>query len=333
MSLAADVPTAEEASPQVGGAAVRPDVSILIVGFNSAALIPRTIAAIPSACTRYTYEVLLVDNGDGSTAQMVAGRFPDVRIMESRGNIGFAAGNNLLAEQAKAEFLLLLNPDMVPLPGSIDHLIEGACRYPEGGAWGGVTVNAAGEPDTGNELTLPTLKELAGQATGRARPRNYVVKGIGEDAIVDVLCGGFVMFPLAVWQEAGGFDERYFLYSEEVDLFLRLRQMGYRVWRIAAAHGYHEMGHGVTFSPTRMLLRSAGMMQFARLHWSPPKRELAFVLIWFSAMSRYLAGTLLGWRKPRLAQLRDGYRQVALKPHFWRYGYHPQRGLRVRMGL
>lgn len=309
----------------------RADISILIVAFNSAALIEKCIEAIPQSCPGYTYEIRLIDNGDGTTESLVRARFPDVQIEPSRGNIGFAAGNNALAGPSSGRFVLLLNPDMVPAPGSIAALMDATRRYPDAGAWGAVTLDETGAPDTGNDIALPSLRELLTIAVGLTSLGREPVRGLEDDAKVDVLCGGFVLFARSVWDRAGGLDESYFLYCEEVDLFYRLAGMGYECWRIPAARGYHAMGHGNGLSPMRLLYRAAGTMQFARLHWSVPKRWLAFVLIWFAALTRFGAGLLLGWRGGRFARLRDGYRLVALKPHHWAWGYHHMRGLLARM--
>jgi GT2 family glycosyltransferase len=308
-----------------------PDVSIMIVAYNSAALIADCLAAIPQACRRYRYETLLIDNGDGSTAALVAAQFPWVRIVPSQGNIGFARGNNVLARKARAPFLLLLNPDMVACPDAIDRLIDGALAHPEAGAWGGVTLDKRGQPDTGNTIAIPSLIELASRAMGKSLASLRPILGIDTDAEVDVLSGGFVMFSRAAWDAAGGLDERFFLYCEEVDLFVRLRQQRYRFWRIAGARGYHAIGHGEPYSPTRLLYWSAGTMEFVRRHWSRPRAAIAGALIWIAAIERYLMGRLLGGLRPRLRQMSEGYRHVALRPWLWFSGYHPQHGLLAKL--
>ncbi len=308
-----------------------PDVSIMIVAYNSAALIADCIAAIPQACQRYRHETLLIDNGDGSTEALVAAQFPWVRIVPGRGNIGFAGGNNVIAREARAPRLLLLNPDMVAHPGSIDRLIDGALAHPEAGAWGGLTLDKEGRPDTGNAIAIPSLIELASTALGKSLVSSRPILGIDTDAEVDVLSGGFVMFSREAWDAARGLDERFFLYCEEVDLFCRLKQKGYRFWRIAGASGYHAAGHGEGFSPMRLLYQSAGKMEFVRQHWSAPRAAIAGALIWLAAIERHVMGRLLGGSRPRLKQMSEGYRHVALRPGMWLSGYHPQRGLLAKL--
>jgi len=308
-----------------------PDVSIMIVGYNSAALIESCIGSIGAACQRYRHETLLIDNGDGSTEALVAAQFPWVRIVPSQGNIGFAGGNNLLARQARAPLLLLLNPDMLLHPEAIDRLIDGSLAHPEAAAWGGLTLDENGQPDTGNAIAIPSVLEFTSTALGRSLVATRPILGIDEDAQVDVLSGGFVMFTRDAWEAAKGLDERFFLYCEEVDLFCRLKQMGHSFWRIAGARGYHAAGHGEGFSPMRLLYQSAGKMEFVRRHWSRPRAALAGGLIWIAAFERHVMGRLLGSRRPRLKQMSEGYRHVALRPRLWLAGYHPETGLLAKL--
>lgn len=306
-------------------------VSILIVGYNSTEFIERCINSISQATSIENYEVLLVDNGDGSTEALVCKTFPNVQIVPSRGNIGFAGGNNLLAEHASAPLLLLLNPDMTLEPGSLDALLEGSKQHSEAAAWAGVTLDANGQPDAGNAIAMPSLLEFASIALGHSLVGNRPIEGADEDAQADVLVGGFVMFDRAAWDEVGGLDDRFFLYSEEVDLFHRLSEKGHTFWRIAKARGHHAVAHGVSFSPTRLMYRAAGQMEFVRRHWSSPATFATFALIWIAALERYVAGRLLGAFNPRLTNMADGYRDVALRPHWWMRGYDPKRGLLIKL--
>ena len=311
--------------------ALVPEVSILIVAYNSQAIIGDCLASIPAGCMQHSYEVLLVDNGDGSTQACVAAEFPDVIIVPSQGNVGFAAGNNLLAAQARGRFLLLLNPDVILKPGAVDQLRAAASTYAEASAWGGVTLDRDDRPDLGNTVHVPSLREMASRTLGRSFASTTGMIGVDKDAQVEALSGSFVMFARSAWDEVGGLDERYFLYCEEVDLFYRLAQRGHSFWRIGCARGFHDIGHGEALSGTRMLYRAAGNMQFARLHWSPARQLLAFILLWLGAWQRYVVGALIGRWHQRLGIVGESHRLLALRPWQWRYGYDPRRGLRARL--
>lgn len=319
----------------MSGGAPLPDASVLIVAYNSAAVIETCLRSISAACQRHTVEVLMVDNGDGNgggaAEALVRERFPHVRIVESRGNVGFAAGNNLLAQHAAAPMLLLLNPDMELCAGAIDALLDGAARHPEGSVWGGVTLNRDGQPDSGNAIAIPSMPELISVALGRSLVGSRPIEGVTRDAEVATVSGGFMMVSRTAWDAASGLDEAFFLYCEEIDLFHRLRQAGRSIWRIAGARGYHDVGHGEPVSPRRLLFRAAGTMQFVRKHWSRPWHPVVSFVTRLAAVERYLAGKLLGRFNPRLKAMGYGYREVALRPELWRYGYDPDRGLLARL--
>lgn len=311
--------------------ATLPKISILIVGYNSAEHILPCISAIPKACMQSSYETLFIDNGDGSTEALVARAFPEVTILPSLGNVGFAAANNRLADLATGEYLLLLNPDVVLKPSAIDALVTAASNHAEASAWGGVTLDRNGKPDLGNRVHVPSLRELSSRLTGRSRANYGAIQGVTKDTEVPVLSGSFAMIARNAWDEANGMDERYFLYCEEVDLFYRLAAKGHSFWRVTDARAYHDIGHGELISRTRMLYRAAGTMQFVRIHWNTLRQWLAFALIWAGAVQRLVIGRLLGAWRPHLGNVAKGHRDIALHPTLWRYGYDPERGLLRRL--
>ena len=302
---------------------MKPLISILIVAFNSGDFIEDCIGSIAPACARHDYEVLMIDNGDGSTEALVAERFPEVRILPGRGNIGFAAGNNVLAREARGTYLLLLNPDLTLFEGAIDALMDGVTAHLNASAWGGVTVGSDGKPNTGNAIPAPTLAEYAGAAFGRAQAQPSTPDRFDHDEQVEHLMGGFVLITRKAWEEADGLDERYFLYCEEIDLFYRLARHGHTFWRIAAARGLHEGGHGEIGSPIRLLYQAAGRVEFMRAHWSAPKRALGVAFYWLANFWRYLAGKWVARLRPRA----EAHRVVAMNPRLWRHGYDKKNGL------
>lgn len=308
-----------------------PDVSILVVAFNSGAVIGPCLRSIPLACARHSFEVLMIDNGDGTSQKLVAEDFPDVRIIASHGNVGFGRANNILARFARSRYLLLLNPDMILFPGAIDALLDGAVAHPEASAWGGVTMNTDGQPDTGNAIPVPSLCEFASAALGLPSRSKLPPERLYKDREAQVLSGAFVMFSREAWDAVGGFDERYFLYCEEVDLFHRLAARGHRFWRIANARGEHLAGHGQGTSPMRTLYLATGRAEFMRAHWSIPKRIVGLGLLWIAAFERYVMGSLFGRWRPRLRARNEALRLLVRRPWLWMRGYDEKNGLLVQL--
>jgi GT2 family glycosyltransferase len=228
--------------------------------------------------------------------------------------------------------LLLANPDLEMREGAVAALLAAAAQHPDAGAWGGVTLASDGRPDIGNSVHIPSLSEMASRLLGRSSRRLDLADMMSDDQTVEALSGSFMMVPRAVWDRVGGMDERYFLYCEEVDLCLRLSRMGKALWRIGEARAYHDAGHGNAFAPLRLLYKTAGTMQFARIHWSGVRQVAAFILIWLSALQRLVLGNLPGLRNVRLRRMAKGYRRIALAPRDWCFGYHPSKGLLARLG-
>jgi GT2 family glycosyltransferase len=228
------------------------DLSILIVTYNSAplmdALLSQLHAEIHSETFGWNAEVVLVDNGsqDG-TAELVGTLHPWVKLVPNRVNLGFAAGNNLAALSASGRYLLLLNPDAVPAPGALAQGIALMDAHPNAGMAGGELRNTRGEREPSARM-FPTLRDeiftMSGLAARYPQSRTFARldrrwADPEQDAAVDWIPGAFVFLPRSVFLKLDGFDERFFMYYEEVDLCRRLQQAGYEVlyWpRLKAVH-------------------------------------------------------------------------------------------------
>ncbi|WP_298174549.1 glycosyltransferase family 2 protein [Novosphingobium sp.] len=299
-----------------------PQVSVLVVAFNSLEHIGLCLRSVFAAAGSLVIEVLLIDNGVDGTASFVARSFPEVTLIPSRGNIGFGAGNNELARHARAPLLLLLNPDMVVSPDAIAHLFALSRKQPDAAAWGGVTLSEDGSADVANHLRFPRLRDfparLAFQGDRAAAPE----RAIGSrDTPVELVTGGFVMISRAVWHELCGFDERFFLYCEESDLFLRARKAGRVVWRTPRATAIHFTGSGNSLAAPRLLYQATGLSQFMHKHWPWPKAWAGVMLFWLIALERYLLGCLAGWFWRSAGRVGTAYRLVTLHPQRWMRGY------------
>jgi len=199
---------------------VRPSLSVLIVAYNSAAELRRTLPAVLPELADGD-ELIVVDNDSGDeTRAVLAELAPTARVVRMGRNVGFAAGVNAGAAEARGDLLVLLNPDAVPQPG-----FGAAIRRPwlEGRGWaawqalvaeaGGTTINSAGNP---LHFTGIVWAGMHGEPLAAAPPA-------GE---VTVLSGACLAIPRTTWEQAGGFPAKFFLYHEDVDLSLRLKLTG-----------------------------------------------------------------------------------------------------------
>ncbi len=305
-----------------------PAVSILVVAYNSRGFIADCIGSVIEHTQPGTYEILLVDNGKDDTAGFVAEHFPTVRIIPGQGNIGFGRGNNLLAEHACGEYLLLLNPDTQLVDPAIDRLLAFARARP-GAAWGGLTTYPDGTLDGGNFLEIPTLWAIVQGAFGltsavKTRAR---IEQLAEPARVDVLCGGFALITRAAWDALGGFDPSFLLYSEEIDLFARLKTINGEVWLSPDVRIIHDVGSGNSHSAVRMRYLYTGLMHYARRHWQGRAVPVIGAAYWISAFRRWLVSWLLspfsGYHRSR----RSAFAPIVLRPSVWWRGYEGRTSL------
>lgn len=303
--------------------AAEPEVSVAVVAFNAPDHLERCLASIQAHTKACRYEVLAIDNGDGRCEALVRARFPGVVVVPSEGNIGFGAGCNRTAARAQGEYILFLNPDTRLADDAISRLLAFARSKPEAGAWGGRTVTERGEFDGGNLIAAPTLAGLVLRGIGLSRFGRPRIRFASETAPrrAEVLCGGFFLVARPVWEKLGGFDESFFLYCEEVDLFVRLRALGYEAWVTPEATIVHDVGSGSLLSPARMLYKSTGEMHYLRKHWGALAARAGGALIWASAARRYGAGLLMSAVSRKGRSVRQAYRPVVLHPRSWFGGY------------
>lgn len=229
---------------------MRPTLSVLIVAWNSREELSRTVPALLTELGEAD-ELIVVDNDstDGGAAAVLAVA-PDARVVRMGRNVGFAAGCNAGAREARGDLLVVLNPDAAPLPG-----FGPAIRRPwlEGRGWaawqalvaeaGGTRINSAGNPIHFTGLVW---------AGGHGRP-------LGEapgPAEVPVLSGACLAVPLRTWRRAGGFAERFFMYHEDVDLSVRLRMEGGALGIEPAAVVAHDYEFGARPQKWRWLERN-----------------------------------------------------------------------------
>ena len=214
------------------------DLSILIVTYNSRRLIDPLLTHLQQELAGLDGEVVLVDNGsfDG-TAQQVRAAHPWVRVLDNATNLGFAAGNNLAARHARGRHLLLLNPDALPAPGALRRGIALMDQHPQAGLGGGELRGSDGSRQPSARM-FPTLRDefftLAGLAARHPTSRLFGRldrrwADPEQAALVDWIPGAFVFIPAAAWARLGGFDERFFMYYEEVDLCRRMQAAGLQV--------------------------------------------------------------------------------------------------------
>jgi N-acetylglucosaminyl-diphospho-decaprenol L-rhamnosyltransferase len=217
-------------------------VAVVIVTFNSADHIGGTLRALEEQLDGGD-ELVVVDNAsvDG-TAEAARVASPRVRVLAQRENLGFAGGCHAGAAASSAQLLLFLNPDAQPAPGCIAALRSAAVERPRWGAWQALVTmdNGAAINTAGNVAHFLGM----GWAGRCGRPIAEAPSDLVEVAFAS---GAALMVRREAWDALGGFDRRYFMYCEDLDLCLRLRLSGWHVGIAPDARVEHEY----TFSKGR----------------------------------------------------------------------------------
>jgi GT2 family glycosyltransferase len=225
------------------------DVTVVIVSFNSAAVLPGCLASLPAGVA-----LCVIDNASTDDSVAVVARLaPSARVLRQAVNLGFGRGANAGFAAATTRYGLLLNPDTRCAPGMVEALLAAAARYPDAGLLAPATTDEAGRLQFGH---LPIFD--------RHRNRGTPVSPEG-DCCAAGFQGHALLFPLAVFRAIGGFDAAIFLYYEDDDLCLRLRRAGHALVHVAAARLTHA-GAGSSAPSARLERFKEWHMGWSRQH-------------------------------------------------------------------
>jgi len=231
-------------------------------------------------------QVIMADNGSVDGAPEAAEReFDGARLLRTGGNIGYGGAINMAIAQAdpEAEFVLVANPDVEWTPGSIDELLAAAARWPRAGALGPMVTELDGTVYP-SARAVPGLADGAGHALlGKVWPRNpWTLRYRQDDQApserpVGWLSGSCLLLRRTAFDAVDGFDSRYFMYMEDVDLGDRLGRAGWLNVFVPSARVIHDKGHAAGRHPETMLPahhRSAYRFQADRHphRWQAPLR-------------------------------------------------------------
>ncbi|WP_375208045.1 glycosyltransferase family 2 protein [Hyphococcus sp.] len=219
--------------------------TVIIVNFNSGARLARCLDCLDRQ-TVADFEVVVVDNASADASLAEAGLAPEaagrrnVRLIEAGRNAGFAAANNMAAETARGELLAFLNPDAYPEPGWLAELLKAAERYPGADAFGSRQLDAADPARLDGEGDVCSVFGIAYRGGF-----GHAAKSAPANGECFAPCAAAALVRRRVFLDLGGFDERFFCYSEDVDFGFRLRNAGGRAVQVNSAVVLHE-GSGLT---------------------------------------------------------------------------------------
>jgi hypothetical protein len=303
-------------------------VSVIVISYNTRELTMDCLRSVCAEMRTMRGEIIVFDNAstDGS-AEAIAAEFSAVTLLPSACNVGFARANNLAARHATGEFLLLLNPDTVVLEGAISTLVSFARRRTDGGVFGGRTLYGDGTLNETSCFDLPTPWSLFCAAIGLSSvfPRRRLFNGdlIGgwaRDSVraVGVVTGCFLLVRRSLWDRLGGFDESFFMYSEDTDLCCRAWKTGHACLHCPDATIIHYGGRSEVCRANKMVKVLGAKKKFLQKHWSPTRAAFGVLMLELYVLNRLIAQALLRFISARNKAAYGQWREVWLRRHEWR---------------
>jgi O-antigen biosynthesis protein len=265
-------------------------LSVIIVNYNVRYFLEQCLLSVFKAAQGIEMEVFVVDNNsvDGSIA-MIRERFPQVKLIENKENLGFSKANNQAAKLAIGEYLLLLNPDTIVEESTFRTTIAFMDEHTDGGGLGVKMVDGKGKFLPESKRGLPTPATAFYKVFGLARifPRSKVFGKYHLGFLdpeqtheVDILSGAFMMLRKSVLDKTGLLDEDFFMYGEDIDLSYRITKAGFKNFYFPGTRIIHYKGESTKKgSLNYVFVFYNAMIIFARKHFSKQNARLFSFMI------------------------------------------------------
>jgi GT2 family glycosyltransferase len=272
------------------------DLSIVIVNWNTRDLLSRCLRCVYDTTLDLEFEVIVVDNAstDGSQ-EMVRQKYPGASLIANTKNNGFAKANNQAIRRSQGRYVLLLNSDAFVRENTIEHTVAFMDGHREAGMAGCKLLYEDGrlQPSC---YAFPTLFTEFCIAVGLDRlfPRSRLFGKYGmtywdfnDIREVDVILGAFMLVRATAIDEVGLMDERYFMYSEEVDWCYRFREKGWKIYFGPHVEAVHLLGGSTRQVRAEMLIHLYGnRIEFFRKHHGELSARLLKLVIGLNCLLR-----------------------------------------------
>ena len=268
-----------------------PRLRVVVVTWNSSAVLPAFLTTL-AAATSAPYEVVVVDNASPKGAPAV----PDgVRLVHSGGNLGYGKAANLGAAGFDGDWLVIANPDVTWQAGALDELVEAFERWPQAGCVGPAirTTDGLLYPSA---RAFPSLGRGIGHAVcgwwWPANPWTRAYRAEREGPVegpTGWLSGSLLVLRRAAWEQVHGFDPKYFMYCEDMDLCRRLAVDGWQNVYVPSAVITHVGGHATQGASSAMLKEHhRALYTYLSEHYRRPAQAPLRLLLALGLAVRYL---------------------------------------------
>ncbi len=280
------------------------DLSVIIVNWNTKKLLENCLTSIYKFTKRVNFEVIVVDNNstDGSQ-KMVENKFPKVKLVANKNNLGFAKANNTGFRLAKGKYILLLNSDTYLIENSLQKLVEFAANQENLGGFAPQLLNSdkSIQQSIGFFPNLPQV--FFWMSFIDDLPFGHLLKPyhVDHDSFykteqhIDWATGAAFMLPKKVIEKAGELDEKIFMYGEDVEWCYRIKQAGFQIIYGPVTKIVH-IGRGSSgrVSTRAFIGEFEGLKYFYSKHKSNPSLQILRILLKIGTLARILLFTILG---------------------------------------
>jgi GT2 family glycosyltransferase len=311
------------------------DLSIVIVNYNVKEFLTQCIDSIYKSKTSYSFEVIVVDNNSADSGEKsIREQFPSVHWINNPENIGFGKANNIGFETAKGEYTLILNPDTVLQSDAIEKCLNFLGDHPEVGGLGIQGIDGSGRFLPESKRALPTplvaLWKITGLSSLFPKSRLFARYHLGhldknENHEVDILVGCFMMVPTKLLRQVQGFDTRYFMYGEDIDLSYELQKTGKKNIYFSESRIIHYKGESTkrgSLNYVRMFYKA--MVLFAQKQFSGSAAWAYKLLIYFGIYLRASLAVVARIARSAFAPALDGALLFTVLNHikvYWEFNH------------
>lgn len=251
-------------------------LDVIIVNWNAGEQLYECVDSVLQHGQSLVRRIIVVDNGSTDGSEKAIKDMPGVELILAGENLGFAKACNVGAKKALSDYLLFLNPDTLLYKDTLPLVLEFMDRPEKSGVGicGIRLVDESGVTAT-SAARFPTLSVMAGTILGLARllpglfPQHLMRPDeLDKSKVVDQVIGAFFLIRKCVFDDCQGFDERFFVYFEEVDLSLRAKIKGYSSYFLSTATAYHKGGGcSEQVKASRLFYSLRSRVLFAQKHY------------------------------------------------------------------
>ncbi len=276
-------------------------ISIIIVNYNVRDYLAHALASIEKALTEISHEIIIVDNHsvDGSVP-FIKLHFPQIRLIENQENLGFGKANNQAMKIARGRYIVLINPDTVVQEDTFSKLLDFFSHTPEAAAATCKIINPDGSFSIDCRHSIPTPSIALWKVLGLSRlfPRSkifgqYNMTYLDEDEVytVPAISGSFMIIRREILDSVGFFDERFFMYCEDIDLCHRINLQGFKIYYVPTTQIIHYKGESTKKDRLDYVITfNKSLYKFFQKYYAPTS---VFIFRWLVALGILVRGVFI----------------------------------------